>query len=362
VQLNNGNHPINILTTHYNYLVCGNYEGTIRFYDFNFKIVAWFEDCLFSNVKSISFSQTEPKPCTTEVQQEKDDEIFMCSDFLVADENALICMLQSMLFEEIEPAKKKGYTIMHGIKSSISAIAVHPDQSLLAIAGADGFILLWDYLKKGDPMSNYENFHKETKESKGKDFKYYTLVEFTPDGQELLVAQWNGDIKILDIHTCLFKKLNTALKTTDRATRYPITQMIISPDGKYFAVCDTNCAVSLFKKDHINGDPNKPVEWQFNGKIKSHEIGVSSIAFGNGLDESGNPMHRLFSIGKDRRMFEYDVYASAYHDKLPVINHFYIEQEALPTSCIWYPKKDSKEGLLLTSNNDYKMKVWNPSA
>jgi hypothetical protein len=89
--------------------------------------------------------------------------------------------------------------------------------------------------------------------------------------------------------------------------------MVVSPDGKYFAVCDTNCAVSLFKKDHINGDPNKPVEWQFNGKIKSHEIACSSISFGNGLDESGNPMHRLFSIGKDRRMFEYDVYNSAYH-------------------------------------------------
>ena len=129
VQLNNGGHPINILTTHHNYFVCGNYEGTIRFYDFNFKIVAWFEDCLFSNVKSISFSKTAPKPCTNEYYNQEgkaDEEVFMCSDFLVADENALICMLQSSLFEEIEPSKKKGYTIMHGIKSSISAIAVHP--------------------------------------------------------------------------------------------------------------------------------------------------------------------------------------------------------------------------------------------
>lgn len=66
VLLNNGYKPINILTTHLNYLVCGNYEGTIRFYDFNFKIVAWFEDCLFSNVKSISFSNTEPKKCSEE--------------------------------------------------------------------------------------------------------------------------------------------------------------------------------------------------------------------------------------------------------------------------------------------------------
>jgi len=73
-------------------------------------------------------------------------------------------------------------------------------------------------------------------------------------------------------------------------------------------------------------------------------------------------MNRLFSIGKDRRMFEYDVYASTYNTKLVVKSHFKIEQEFYPSSCIWYPKKDSKEGLLLTAISDYKMKVWNPSA
>ena len=73
-------------------------------------------------------------------------------------------------------------------------------------------------------------------------------------------------------------------------------------------------------------------------------------------------MLRLFSIGKDRRLFEYDVYNSSYNDKLIVLNYFKIVQEALPSACIWYPKKDSKEGLLLTANDEYKMKVWNPSA
>ena len=33
----------------------------------------------------------------------------------------------------------------------------------------------------------------------------------------------------------------------------------------------------------------------------------------------------------------------------------------MPSCCIWYPEKDSKEGLLLTTNDHYKMKVWNPS-
>jgi WD40 repeat protein len=220
----------------------------------------------------------------------------MCSDFLVADENALICMLKSSLFEEIEPAKKKGHTLMHGIKSSISAIAVHPNKTLLAIAGADGFILLWDYIKKGDPISNYENFNKD-KDHKGSDFKYFTCIEFTPDGGEILVTQHNGDIKVMDSETVQFKKLNTPLKISERSTKYHAIQLIVSHDGKYFAVCDNNSSVSLFKKDHLNGDTTKPIDWFFTGKIKSHEIGVSSIAFGNGLDEQGVPMHRLFSIG-----------------------------------------------------------------
>lgn len=75
----------------------------------------------------------------------------------------------------------------------------------------------------------------------------------------------------------------------------------------------------------MHGDPQKPIEWQFNGKIMSHENDVSSIAFGHGLDEQGMPMNRLFSIGKDRRMFEYDVYASTYNTKLVVKSHFKIE-------------------------------------
>jgi len=365
VQLNNGNHPINILSTHHNYLVCGNYEGTIRFYDFNFKIVAWFEDCLFSNVKSISFSHTAPKPSTVDHQNDskpKDDEIFKCSDFLVADENALICMLQSTLFEEIDPAKKKGYTIMHGIKSSVSAIAVHPNKPLLAIAGADGFILLWDYLKKGDPISNYENFNKDRQDSKSSTVKFFTAIEFASDGDEILIAQNNGDIKVMDSETVQFKKLNTPLKISDQVLKKYATQMVVTEDGKYFAVCDNNCAVSLFKKDHLNGDSSKAIDWHFSGKIQSHEIAVTSISFGIGYDENNKPIHRLFSIGADRRLFEYDVYNSLGHDKLIVLSQFIIEQEAFPTACIWNPKKDSKEGLLLTANNDYKMKIWNPSA
>ena len=188
VTLNGNGLPINILTTvHDKYLVCGNSDGTIRFYDFFFKIVAWFEEIYMNNVKSISFSRTEPKAATHEIEEGANaDEIFKCSDFLVTDENALVCMLQSSLFEEIEPAKKKGYTIMSGIPSAISAIAVHPHASIIAIAGTKGFIYLWDYIKKGEPQGNFEFYIKE--DTKNTDGNIFTAIEFTPDGTEILVA------------------------------------------------------------------------------------------------------------------------------------------------------------------------------
>lgn len=49
---------ITMLTTvHDDYLVVGNSDGSIRFYDFKFKVIAWFEDVQLNVVKSISFSK-----------------------------------------------------------------------------------------------------------------------------------------------------------------------------------------------------------------------------------------------------------------------------------------------------------------
>jgi WD40 repeat protein len=111
--------PITILTTaHDKYLVCGFGDGKIKFYDFQFKIMAWFDDLYFHRIKSISFSKKKPLPSSTkknqlhydeeEVKGKEKEEIFACSDFLVADESALICSLQSTLFEAIKASEKKG--------------------------------------------------------------------------------------------------------------------------------------------------------------------------------------------------------------------------------------------------------------
>jgi WD40 repeat protein len=234
----NINSSINILTTvHDQYLVCGNSDGTIRFYDFYFKVAAWFEDLNLSTVKSISFSKSEPKPATTDIEDGAEKDVFKCSDFLVTDDSALVCMLQSTIFEEIEPAKKKGRTIFYGLKSAVSAIAVHPTKPLLAIAGQEGFVLLWDYMKREDPiLNNYDLYQKKEEVKDGNKDTYsqsksvFTTMTFTPDGSELLIGRSNGFIEVMDPITGKYIKLTMPLKITENKVS-PITGLIVSRDG-----------------------------------------------------------------------------------------------------------------------------------
>ena len=83
-----------------------------------------------------------------DANKDQQDEL-CCSDFLVADTNALMLSLKATIFEAIKgSAENRGFHIMCGINSTISGVAVHPDEPLLAIAGAEGTVLLWNYEKE----------------------------------------------------------------------------------------------------------------------------------------------------------------------------------------------------------------------
>lgn len=291
-----------LLTVDNEYLVCGFSDGTIRFYDFQFKVKAWFEDLKLSTIKSISFSKKKPiksvegiDPSLLEQEQEilkKEDSkenkilqsVFECSDFIVTDSSAMVVQLQSTIYEAIDSSKKKGVTLMHGIKSSISAIAVHPKRSIIAAAGSEGFIIMWDYLKRGEVIAqqfeeykskdtgrddkgvNDKKTDKDGKEKKDKG-PIYTCLEFTPDGTELLVGHYKGYIHIVDPQTGQFKEQTQELVTSETEGR-KLKKIIVNSDGRYFATCDTRNCVCLFKKEKV--EKSQEEEWQFSGKMMSH--------------------------------------------------------------------------------------------
>lgn len=206
-----------LTTVHDRYLVTGYKNGHIKFYDFDFKIIAWFDDLGFSDIKSISFSKKKPQkadhgktplqfdqPPPTKKgygQQEEETkshaEDFSCSDFLVSDANALITSLKSDIFEAIKSSgESRGYTLMCGIKSSICGVAVHPHEPLVAIAGSDGFVLLWNYEHRQDePKRNFEHIQKD---DGNKVDEVFCSIEWVPDGSEILVGKYNGIIAVMD--------------------------------------------------------------------------------------------------------------------------------------------------------------------
>lgn len=344
LELHQDGTAIHTLTIHGDYLVTGNKDGSVRFYDFDLKICAWFENLDLSCVKSISFADQPPVLAADPEDSDDVKDIFKCSDFIVADSSAVVCRLESRIFEELEPEDKKGQVIFTGLKSAINCIAAHPSEPILAIGGKSGFIINWNYISKEE---SYKQLNEEP-----------CAIEYSPDGKYLIEGTSAGLIRIYDPFT--MNELQAPCKTSERST-YAIKQLIIDKDSQTFATMDVDNCVCLFKRDHKYGDENEPIEWVFYGKIRSHEIEITSICFGESLDENNEVQLRLFSIGKDRILFEYNVRESSEKKGLIIENSktMMIEQENIPTACIWYPTVDSKEDLLLTVNDVYKMKIWN---
>jgi hypothetical protein len=52
-------------------LVTGFEDGSVKFYDFFFKVKAWFEDLGIKKVRSVSFSNLPPE----KIQEQKLDEL-----------------------------------------------------------------------------------------------------------------------------------------------------------------------------------------------------------------------------------------------------------------------------------------------
>lgn len=50
--------------------------------------------------------------------------------------------------------------------------------------------------------------------------------------------------------------------------------------------------------------------------------------------------------------------SSDFVNRLKLTSIFPIEQECIPTACIWYPINKHKEDILLVVNDDYKIKLW----
>lgn len=77
-----------------NMIVVGTTVGTVRFYDFRFRILCWFEDLKLDQINSISFSHYKDDIVPfNNLQEDLTEEDIDFPEFIVCDAEAKISLL-----------------------------------------------------------------------------------------------------------------------------------------------------------------------------------------------------------------------------------------------------------------------------
>ena len=265
---------ISNLIVHERLIVIGTSTGSIRFYDFRFRIVCWFENIGLSKVTSISFAKNNFdynnfwKTHTEDSEMKENREYnFKYVDFVVSDANAKVHLVTCSLFSEIESANRKGRLLLEGIKKPIVAMTVEPFMNHAILSCADGKVYKWEI------YSPFLSIIKDFRE----DNEIATCLGFSPDGKYLVAGTSQGNILVKEKSEVKFG--STALLISHKRKGIICEKVRFSSDGKCFAIKDDHCCVSLFKLGHKYDDPAQEIQWVFSGKLKSHTGNISDIRF-----------------------------------------------------------------------------------
>lgn len=94
------------------FVVVGSSDGAVRFYDYQFRVQAWYEDLAAGPVTSLSFDSLRAGLEGGEQDLEQED--FTCPNFLVATASALVVSCSSELFFKLDPAARRGRLVLQG--------------------------------------------------------------------------------------------------------------------------------------------------------------------------------------------------------------------------------------------------------
>ncbi|XP_043968518.1 cilia- and flagella-associated protein 251 [Gambusia affinis] len=317
---------ITVLTITDTYIVTGDMQGNIRFYDENFLLVSWYTDFNQDPVVYISFSKELPTE-TNEDDYFLEVDPLIIRNFIISTINAKIIHLNTQT-GVIQNVLQNDYDPLH-------ALTCHPFQPAVAFGNLQGMLRLWDYNCKA--IIGNRIFETE---------KHIQCITFDPKGLFLAVAFRTGAVYILDATT-----LQNTPAEIFNCIKDSIHLITFSHDSQYLATADAGRAVSLFRNQ---GYKDSSSRWSFVGRYRSHYKPIQDLLFGVQLY---NAKPRLLSLGLDRQLVEYDLEKSE-SNTLLLLSMKRIEQSAVPRCMTWYPFLNPEEFLLVASDN-YKMKLFN---
>jgi len=390
---------LNLITVCGKHIIVGGDDGIVSFFDFHIKAIAWFEDIKAGGIHSISFAHGDLGHASSgaEAGEEGEEEAFSCPDFLVSTTRGKVVRMEASMFKKIHPEKRRGHKLIDGFDTPVSCVACHSsDPALFATGTTSGVFKLWNLkIRKAVHVHTFDGSNS----SGG-----ITAAAFHPDGKSMVLGVGNGRLVFLnfqkkdktqnqqkneekeDSDNPRTPPLSEALEAgqievvIDREMgelSQPISRIVFSPCGNYIATSDLGRHVALFRWYHRDERKNKPIEWIYIGRHRAHTKAIASISFlpptwGSSPSSSSSSSGvatgtlyesrvmaditpRLFSVGEDRLLHEFDVTSSSINRGLILKATTKTDESSSPTALLPLGGTDPR---FACANNGYQIKLW----
>jgi WD40 repeat protein/Ca2+-binding EF-hand superfamily protein len=403
------------------YLVCGCEDGAIRFFDFQFRVVAWYEEINAGPIISLSFaansaSNQGPNSANQALSSPEKGQFnvnsisssmeeFSVPQFLVATAQGKLISLENSDSEAQKAEKRRGKLLVNGFDNNITCLAAFPNNSYFAAASNSGEILLFDLddrsivasrrffsgeaAKEGQfhahsanlPKKQVNSSQKSTKDEIVNHSNVISAINFSPSGEILAVGFASGFLKLVSAsETSYFTDLANFSRSSSS-----ITHLAFSPDNLFLAVADAESCVGLYRYYYRDEEKEKSVEWIYIGKYRAHLSPIVNIFWENHANSSLNIVNssstarldpeksllhalntletnksypRLFSLAQDRILQEFFIEKATIRAGLAIRNSTEIEQISAPTASLARKNEITGKNQLFTANKEYKIKIW----
>ncbi|KAK2576249.1 hypothetical protein KPH14_005616 [Odynerus spinipes] len=255
------------------------------------------------------------------------------------------------------------------LAAPVTSLDAHPENTYLITGNKEGILNLYDYRKRSlivsrqvpdlPDFSTILDNQMETNKiiyvtcpQTHEILTAITALKFTPTSDLLICGMEDGTFWVL--HPITLELLDDLpYKHSSQSIRI----IAFTKCATYMAYSDDALSIVVFRKNDSKS-PDEANIWNLIGKCHSHCLPIRQVLFGPSI--AGDEIPRLFSLGEDGDIIEYDLETSGpYPDPgLKILQIDRIETIATPLHMEWYPQF-GVETLFVISNSEHKYRLLN---